>query len=49
VLDRLVAPFFARISALAATGRTLQSGQISLYFSYFFAATLLLLGWAIFS
>ncbi|NTV14132.1 MAG: oxidoreductase [Desulfobulbaceae bacterium] len=48
LLARGFTPLFARIAALAATGRGIQSGQLSLYFTYFFAATLLLLGWAIF-
>ena len=49
ILDRGFSPLFARVTALAATGRGIQSGQLSLYFAYFFVATLLLLGWAIFS
>lgn len=49
LLARGFIPLFARVSALAATGRGLQSGQLSLYFTYFFVATILLLGWAIFS
>jgi len=49
ILARGFTPIFARITSLAASGRTIQSGQLSLYFTYFFAATILLLGWAIFS
>jgi len=49
LLARGFTPLFARITALAATGRGIQSGQLSLYFTYFFVVTILLLGWAIFS
>jgi NADH:ubiquinone oxidoreductase subunit 5 (subunit L)/multisubunit Na+/H+ antiporter MnhA subunit len=49
VLDRAVAPFFARAAALAGTWRRLQGGHLNLYLTYFFAATILLLGWAVFS
>jgi formate hydrogenlyase subunit 3/multisubunit Na+/H+ antiporter MnhD subunit len=49
ILGRGIAPLFTRVTALAASGRGIQSGQLSLYFTYFFAATVLLLGWAIFS
>ncbi len=49
IMARSFTPLFERAAALAATGRGIQSGQLSLYFTYFFVATLLLLGWAIFS
>jgi formate hydrogenlyase subunit 3/multisubunit Na+/H+ antiporter MnhD subunit len=49
ILARGFTPLFMRVTTLAASGRGIQSGQLSLYFTYFFVATLLLLGWAIFS
>jgi hydrogenase-4 component B len=49
VLDRAVAPLFSRAANLAGTCRRLQGGQLNLYLTYFFAATVLLLGWAVFS
>ncbi len=47
VLERAVTPLFIRAAILAGTWRRLQGGQLNLYLTYFFAATILLLGWAV--
>jgi len=49
ILVRVVAPFFTRAANLAGTWRRLQGGQLNIYLTYFFAATILLLGWAVYS
>ncbi|MEW6427196.1 MAG: proton-conducting transporter membrane subunit [Thermodesulfobacteriota bacterium] len=49
VLHRLLTPLFARVAGFAQSCRMLQSGQLGIYMGYFFLATTLLLGWAVFS
>jgi formate hydrogenlyase subunit 3/multisubunit Na+/H+ antiporter MnhD subunit len=49
VMARLLTPSFGLIAELAGSWRRLQGGHLNLYLTYFFAATILLLGWAVFS
>jgi formate hydrogenlyase subunit 3/multisubunit Na+/H+ antiporter MnhD subunit len=49
VLARILTPLFGRLAELAGTWRRLQGGHLNLYLTYFFAATILLLGWTVFS
>jgi hypothetical protein len=49
VLARGLTPLFGWLAELAGGWRRLQGGHMNLYLTYFFAATVLLLGWAVFS